>query len=58
MSDPNAPRPEKERPKLYLPDPPKKTGLDTIAKVVLTVVGVGVLLAVLVFGTCVIALSR
>ena len=54
MSDPKEPPPE-----LYLPDPPKKRSpLDTALKVVAILILVAFVLAVLVFGTCLLALSR
>jgi hypothetical protein len=53
MSDPGQPSPDR-------PDAPAAKGsvLDTIVKVVLILFAVGVALAVLVFGTCLLIFSR
>jgi hypothetical protein len=58
MSDPDAPRPEPDPPELYLPDPPKKSGLQTVAKLLLLLLALGAGLVVLVFGTCLLMFSR
>jgi hypothetical protein len=58
MSDPDAPRPEPDQHELYLPDPPRKTGLQTVLKLLLLLFALGVGLVVLVFGTCLLMFSR